>query len=647
MAKIRPRERRRINQSGKPDNDGGRAILYPARMFGPAIRGKALRRAGGAALTALCLAFAPVVARAGEARPMHGIAMLGEPALAADFDHLPYANPAARKGGVLTLGIQGTFDSLNPFNLKAGSTAQGLNGNVFQTLMARNYDEPFTLYGLIAQGIETSADRSRVTFHLDPRARFSDGSPVTSDDVRFTIDLLRAKGRPQNRVAYSLVKAIDTPDPLTISYDLSGADDRELPLILALMPVLSKAHTDVERFSETTLTPPVASGPYVIDRVEPGQRLILRRDPDYWAKDLPISRGLYNFDEIRIEYYRDANAIHEAFKAGLLDYREETNPTRWLNGFDFPAVRDGRVKKLMLPLGVPKGMQGFAFNTRRPIFADVRVREALGDMFDFEWINANLFGGLYHRTRSFFDESDLASTGRPADARERALLARWPGAVREDILEGKWAPPVSDGSGRDRDMARRAIALLKDAGYVIRSGVMTRAADGQALSFEIMVGDRAQERLAENFSTSLRRIGVEARVRLVDEVQYQRRRQKFDFDMMPGLWLASASPGNEQRTRWGSASANQEASFNLAGAHSPAIDGLIDALLAASTPEDFTAAARALDRTLLSGFYIVPLFHASDQWFAYSTKLAFPEHTARYAAPLFGPTLDTWWRKEP
>jgi peptide/nickel transport system substrate-binding protein len=268
-------------------------------------------------------------------------------------------------------------------------------------------------------------------------------------------------------------------------------------------------------------------------------------------------------------------------------------------------------------------------------------------MFDFEWINANLFGGLYHRTKSFFDESDLASTGRPADARERALLSRWPDAVRDDIMEGKWAPPVSDGSGRDRDMARHAITLLKQAGYEIRGTAMTRVADGERLSFEIMVGDRAQQRLAENFATSLGRIGVEARVRLVDEVQYQRRRQKFDFDMMPGLWLASASPGNEQRTRWGSASADQEASFNLAGARSPAIDALIDALLAAATPDDFNAAARALDRALLSGFYIVPLFHASDQWFAYSTKLAFPERAARFAAPLFGSTLDTWWRKDP
>ena len=577
----------------------------------------------------------------------HGIAMHGEPALPANFDHLPYANPDAPKGGRLVVGFQGTFDSLNPFNLKSGSTAQGLNVNVFQTLMARNFDEPFTLYGQIAQSIETDADRSHVTFHLDPRARFSDGTPITAQDVRFTFDLLRTKGRPQSRATYGTVKAVSVPDPQTISYDLTGTDDLELPLILALMPVLSQAHTNVERFNETSLEIPVGSGPYVITAIEPGQSLTLKRNPDYWAKDLPTSRGLFNFDEIRIEYFRDATSLYEAFKAVLIDYREETNPTRWRNGYEFPAIRDGRVKVEHAPLGIPKGMQGFAFNTRHDMFKDVRVREALGTMFDFEWINANLFGGLYTRTKSFFDDSELASTGRPASARERALLAPWAGAVRADILEGVWTPPRSDGSGRDRETARRALNLLKEAGYAISDGMLRDMKSGAPLAFEIMVGDRAQERLAVNYAGSLARIGVEARVRLVDEVQYQRRRQKFDFDMMMGNWLASASPGNEQRSRWGSASASQEASFNLSGAQSPAIDALIGKILSARSGEDFIAAVRAYDRVLLSGFYIVPLFHAPEQWFAYSAKLAHPARVARYAAPLFGATLDSWWRAAP
>ena len=585
--------------------------------------------------------------RAAAGEPAHGIAMHGAPALPQDFTHLPYANPDAPKRGRLVVGAQGAFDSLNPFNLKAGSTAQGLNGNIFQSLMARNLNEPFALYGQIARTIETNDDRSQVTFRLDPRARFSDGTQITAKDVRFTFDLLKTKGRPQYRSAFSLVRSLETPDDETVRYDLTGGDDLELPLILALMPVLSQKHTDVERFSETSLAIPVGSGPYVIAAMEPGQSLTLKRNPDYWAKDLPTSKGLYNFDEIRIEYFRDATALYEAFKAGLVDYRDETNPSRWRNGYDFPAIRDGRMKIERGALGLPKGLQGFAFNTRRAFFGDVRVREALGYMFDFEWVNANLFGGLYTRTKSFFDDSELASAGRPARTRERELLARWPGAVRNDILEGAWAPPVHDGTGRDRETARKALGLLGQAGYVVRDGALRNKSTGAPFSFEIMVGDRSQERLAMNFAGSLARIGVEVRVRLVDEVQYQRRRQKFDFDMMIGTWVASASPGNEQRSRWGSASADQEASFNLAGARSPAIDGLIGEMLAARSHEDFTATVRAYDRVLLSGFYVVPLFHASEQWFAYSAKLAHPSQTPRYAPHLFGFTLDAWWRAAP
>ena len=599
-------------------------------------------------LAGILLAF--FAATAGSAlagEQAHGIAMHGEPALPPDFAHLPYANPDAPKGGRLVIGAQGAFDSLNPFNLKAGSTAQGLNGNIFQALMARNLDEPFALYGQIAQTIETNADRSQVIFRLDPRARFSDGTPITAKDVRFTFDLLKSKGRPQYRSAFSLVKALETPDDLTVRYDLTGTGDLELPLILALMPVLSQKHTDVERFSETSLTIPVGSGPYVISAMEPGQSLTLKRNTDYWAKDLPTSKGLYNFDEIRIEYFRDATSLYEAFKAGLVDYRDETNPSRWRNGYDFPAIRDGRMKVERGALGLPKGLQGFAFNTRRSLFRDVRVREALGYMFDFEWINVNLFGGLYTRTKSFFDDSELSSIGRPASPRERELLARWPGAVRADIMEGEWTPPKHDGTGRDRDTASRALALLSQAGYAVRDGALRNKTTGAPFTFEIMVADRAQERLAVNFAGSLARIGVEARVRLVDEVQYQRRRQKFEFDMMMGTWVASASPGNEQRSRWGSSSADQEASFNLAGARSPAIDGLIADMLAARSHEDFITVVRAYDRVLLSGFYVAPLFHASEQWFAYSTRLAHPEQTPRYAPHLFGFTLDSWWRKAP
>jgi len=603
-------------------------------------------RAGGAnAVSAVSALAEPAKGIAVHGIAVHGIAMHGAPALPPDFDHFPYAEPSASRGGRLRVGLAGTFDSLNPFNLKSGSAAQGLVGNIFQTLMARSQDEPFTLYGLIALSIETNADRSLVTFRLDPRARFSDGKPLTAADVLFTFDLLKAKGRPQQRIAYNLVKSIEAPDARTVRFDLTGVNDRELPLILAIMPVLPKHATDVERFSDATLAIPVGSGPYRIEEAKAGARVVLKRDPEYWGADLPSQRGMYNFDEIDIDYFRDGNALFEAFKAGLVDYREETNTTRWATGYDFPALRDGRVVTETLKNDNPKGMEGFAFNLRRDVFRDIRLREALGMMFDFEWINANLYSGLYTRTKSFFDESELSSSGRPASAAERVLLAPFPGAVRDDIMEGRWRPPVNDATGRDREMAKRALAMLAAAGYQIVDGALTK--NGVPVSFEIMVKDRNQERLALNYASSLGRIGVDARVRLVDEVQYQRRRQKFDFDMMIGQWLASASPGNEQRMRWGSASATQEASFNLAGASSPAIDALIAALLAAKSHEDFVTAVRAYDRVLLSGFYIVPLYHASGQWIAHSTDIARPARTPRYAAPIFGPTLETWWRAKP
>jgi peptide/nickel transport system substrate-binding protein len=602
-------------------------------------------RAAMLALPLALLGLAPAVGGDAPAdsalQRTHGFAMHGAPALPADFDHFPYADPAAKKGGRLRVGLPGTFDSLNPFNLKSGSAAQGLVNNVFQPLMARSQDEPFTLYPLVAQSIDVDPARTRIVFHLDPRARFSDGKPLTADDVLFSFNLLKTKGRPQQRIAYNLVRAIDAPDPHTVRIDITGVGDRELPLILAIMPVLPKHATDVARFADATLARPIGSGPYVIADARAGDRLLLRRDPDYWGKDLPSQRGFFNFDEIDIQYYRDGNSLFEAFKAGLLDYRDETSTTRWSTGYDFPAARDGRILRETLKNETPKGLEGFVFNTRRPLFRDIRLREALGLMFDFEWVNANLYSGLYSRTKSFFDDSELSSSGRPADARERALLAPFPDAVRADILEGRWRPPVSDGTGRDREMAKRALALLADAGYRVEEGRLAK--DGETVSFEIMVKDRAQERLALNYASTLQRIGVDVRVRLVDEVQYQRRRQKFDFDMMIGQWLASASPGNEQRMRWGSASANQEASFNLAGAASPAIDAMIAALLAAGSHEDFVAAVRAFDRVLLSGFYVVPLFHAPGQWLAHSRDIVHPPRPPRYSAPMFSPTLDAWW----
>jgi peptide/nickel transport system substrate-binding protein len=572
----------------------------------------------------------------------YAIAMHGRPTLPENFTHLPYANPDAPKGGRLVIGFEGTFDSLNPFNLKAGSTAQGLNTNVFQTLMARSQDEPFTLYGQIARTIETDADRTYAIFRLDPRARFSDGTPITSADVLFSFELLRDKGRPQQREAFSLVKHVEAPDAETIRFDFPGLDDREMPLTLALMPVLPRHDVDVAAFDQATLVPPIGSGPYRIAEVDAGRRMVLRRNKNYWAQDLPIDRGMFNFDEIEIDYYRDANALFEAFRAGLVDFRSETSPLRWTTGYNFPRLNNHQVFRASLPVGGPKGMEGFVFNLRRPLFDDIRVREALGMMFDFEWINANLYDGLYTRTKSFFDDSELASTGRPASAAERALLAPFPGAVRADIMEGRWAPPKTDGTGHDRIWAKRALDLLMAAGYRLDGETLKK--DGAPLQFEILVQTLAQERLALAYAASLARIGVQTKVRAVDEVQYQRRRQTFDFDVMMGTWLASPSPGNEQRGRWGSAAANQQGSYNLAGVKSAAIDAMIAALLAARTEEEFITAVRAYDRVLLSGFYIVPLFHAHDEWIAASADLGRPDALPALGAPV-GSTLETWWRK--
>jgi peptide/nickel transport system substrate-binding protein len=601
--------------------------------------GRTIRSAFLAALGAAIMGAPAPAGVAGP--PMGAIAMHGEPALPPDFDHLPYVNPEAPKGGRLDLAYLGAFDSLNPYNVKALSTAQGLIGNVYQSLMARSADEPFTLYGLIAKSVETNAARDRVIFHLDPAARFSDGTPITSADVVFTFNLLKAKGRPQQRAAFSLVKAIDAPDDWTVRYDLSGANDRELPLTLAIMPVLSPAHTDAEHFEDQTLQIPVGSGPYRVTEVKPGERLVLERDPNYWAKDLPISRGLYNFDSIRIDYYRDGTAMFEAFKAGLIDYRVEDDTTRWRAEYDFPAAKDGRIVRDGIASRLPKGVSGFAFNTRRPQFADIRLREALASMFDFEWINANLFGGAYKRSEGFFDDSELSSIGRPASERERGLLAPFPGVVRDDVMEGRWRAPVSDGSGRDRTIARNAIDELGRAGYTLRDGRLVDA-HGAPLAFEILVKNRDEERLALAYARNLARIGVAASVRLVDEVQFQRRRTSFDFDVMIGTWTASPSPGNEQRGRWSSAAANAEGAYNIGGVASPAIDAMIAAILAAESNEDFVAAVRALDRLLISGFYIAPLYYAPEQWIAYSTKLGRPEKT-----PLFGVELSAWWRREP
>jgi peptide/nickel transport system substrate-binding protein len=585
---------------------------------------------------ALAAAVATRPARA-DAVVSHAIAMHGKPAWGPNFDHPNYADPAAPKGGALVQGVLGTFDCLNPFIVK-GLPAANIRSYVVESLLARGYDEPFTLYGLIADSVETDAARTEVTFTINKAARFSDGKPITPDDVILSWALLRDKGRPNFRIYYAKAVKAEIVGERGVRFDLAGSDDRELPLIIALMPVLAKHATDPDTFEDTSFVAPLGSGPYTVTAVRPGDSVTFTRDKNYWGRDLPINRGLWNFDTIRYTYYRDGNTHFEAFKKGLYDVRSETDPGRWQTAYNFPALRDGRVVKEEFPYGLPKGMQGLVFNTRRPAFSDIRVREAILHLFDFEWINHTYFFDLYERTASYFDGCDLSAHGRPATPRERELLAAFPGAVRADVMEGKWSPPVSDGSGRDRNNLRRALALFGQAGYVLRGTTLTQQGSGAPLTFEILTTTRDQERAALAFVRSLKRAGIDALVRSVDATQFERRRIAFDFDMMDYHWEQSLSPGNEQNFYWGSAAADQQGSRNYMGVKSKAIDAMIAALLNARTQEAFVAAVRALDRVLLSGFYVVPLYHLPVQWVARWKRIKHPQRTA-----LFGYLPETWW----
>ncbi len=590
-------------------------------------------------LRALALTLAIAAAgRVAAGEPQHAIAMHGEPALKPGFTAFPYVDPDAPKGGLLVQGVLGTFDSLNPLIVK-GVPGVSLRGYVIESLLARGYDEPFTLYGLLAETVETDAARSYVTFRLDPRARFSDGTPITADDVIFSWRLLRNHGRPNYRSYYVKVAKAETLDARTVRFDLAGSDDRELPLILGLMPVLPRHAIKEDTFEETTLKPIVGSGPYTIAEVDAGRSVTLRRNPNYWGRDLAVNRGLWNFDTLRFDYYRDINAQLEAFRRGLFDVRVETDPARWQTDYDFAAVRDHRVIKDALPSGLPKGTYAFVFNTRRPVFADARVREAITMLFDFEWINKNFYYGQYRRSASYFADSELSAYRRPADARERALLAPFSDSVRPDILDGTWALAVSDGSGRDRTVLRRALTLFAAAGYRLEGTELRNGATGRRLDFEILVTDRDQERLALAFAQNLKLAGITVRIRMVDAVQYDQRRITFDFDMIQYRWEQSLSPGNEQGFYWSSEAADQPGTRNYMGVRSKAIDAMIAALLKATAREDFVAAVRALDRVLMSGSYVVPLFYLPEQWVARWAYIRRPDRTS-----LSGYLPETWWR---
>lgn len=572
-----------------------------------------------------------------EAAPVRAIALHGKPLFADDFTAFPYANPSAPKGGKLTLGVLGSYENVNPL-IVGGTPASGIREFVVESLMARSLDEPFTLYGLLAQTIDVADDGKSVTFALNPAARFSDGRPVTPDDVLNSFQLLKEKGRPNHRTYFAKVTKAEKVGDGSVRFTFDDATDRELPLILGVMPVFAAHATTPEDFAAASMTPLTGSGPYTVSKIDAGRSITFHRNPDYWGKDLPVNRGRFNFDDIRFDYYRDASAMFEAFKSGTIDLRLEEDPGRWATGYDIPAVRDGRIIKAESDIGLPAGMTALVFNTRRSFFADPRVRRALMTLFDFEWCNRTLYNGLYKRTESYFERSYLASPGHAADAYERNLLAPFPDAVRPEILAGTYRFPQSDGSGQDRPNQRVAFALLKEAGMVLKDGRMVDGKTGQPLSFEILANSSAQEALLLSYARSLAPLGITVRVRVVDSAQYQARLTEFDYDMIQNTWQSSLSPGNEQLFRWSAKTANAKGSFNFAGVKNPAADAMIDAMLAATTEQDFISSVRALDRVLLSGDYVVPLFYTPRQWVPYWARLKHPEKT-----PLFGYAVDTWW----
>ncbi|MGI9351148.1 MAG: extracellular solute-binding protein, partial [Rhizobiaceae bacterium] len=560
---------------------------------------------------AALLSLAPLGALA---EPVHAIAMHGEPALPADFEHFSYVNPNAPKGGKITYGVLGTFDSVNPFILKSmrtnarGSWDHQFGHLVFESLLFRSRDEPFTMYGLLAEKVEWPQDRKWIEFTLNPDAKWSDGVPLTVEDVIFTYELMTDKGRPPYNSRMKKIERIEKTGERKVKFTFNDLADREFPMIISLSPVLPKHAIEKENFDQSTLAPMIGSGPYFMDNIVPGKSITYKRNKDYWAKDLPSRVGFSNFDEVVVEYYRNSNTQFEAFKKGLFDVFPENDPAAWRRNFNFPAVVDGDVVKEEFKTGTPAKMLGFVFNTRKIKFSSPDVRDALAMLFDFEWANRNLFFDAYKRTVSFWHGSELSSYGIPASAEELALLKPYLEQVKPSVLEGIYAPPVSDGSGRDRKILRKAFGKLKKAGFA-RKGSDLVDSEGRVLQFEILTRSERQEKLAIAYKRSLEKLGIRVDIRTVDDAQYQRRVQNYEYDMIIQTYTASLSPGIEQIWRWGSRSTDVPGTFNFAGANDPALDALIDKLLQAKTRQEFITAVRAYDRFLISGDYLVPLFH--------------------------------------
>ena len=584
------------------------------------------------AITALAFGMS-ASAVAGER--VHGLALHGDLKYGPDFEHFDYANPKALKGGHVRLATIGTFDSLNPFILR-GRAASGLRA-VFDTLTVNAEDEPFSVYGLVAESIEVAPDNSWVIYRLRPEARFHDGEPMTASDVIFTFRTLRERGHPSYRSYYALVEDAEALDAHTVRFNFKVADNPELPLIMGQLPVLPEHYWAEREFDRTTLEPPLGSGPYRIAEVNPGRSITYERVEDYWGGGLPVRKGRYNFDRLRYDYYRDATVALEAFRAGEYDLRQENVARQWATGYDGSALREGRIVMEEIPHNQPQGMQGFAMNTRTPVFADREVRRAMALAFDYEWTNRVMFHDAYTRSNSYFSNSDLAAEGPPTAA-ERAILEPYREQLPPEVLGEAYQPPVTSGTGHPRKNLKKALDILTNAGWELRDGVLHHEETGQPLAFEILLVNPSFERVALPYVRNLKRIGVQARVRTVDTTQYIYRLDHRQFDMTVVVLPQSPSPGNEQRDYWHSESADVPGSRNIMGVRDPVVDDLVDQLVRASDRKELVNITRALDRVLLHGHYVVPNWHVREFRVAYWDKFGRPE-----VAPDYDLGFDAWW----
>jgi len=572
-----------------------------------------------------------------QAAPQHAITLYNEaPKYPADFKHFDYVNPDAPKGGILRSAGFGGFDSLNPF-ISKGVPADDI-GLIYDTLARQGLDEPFTEYGLIAGKIEKAPDNSWVRFYLRPEAKFNDGHPVRADDVVFSFDTLIKDGSPLYRSYYADVDQVVAENPLTVLFKFKHTNNRELPLIIGQLPVLPKHWWATRDFSKGNLEVPLGSGPYKVVEVKPGRSVRYERVKDYWGKDLPVNKGFYNFDKLSTDYYRDNTVALEALKAGAFDFWQEMAAKNWATAYDVPAVREGRLIKEEIPNGNPQGMQGFIFNLRKPMFQDVRVRQALSLLLDFEWTNKQLFFGMYTRTKSYFDNSDMGSRGLPSEA-ELKILDPLRDKLPASLFTDEFKLPVTDGSGIIREQQRKAFQLLKDAGWKIVGDKMVDT-EGKPVTIEFLLAQTEFERVLLPFKRNLADIGINLEIRRVDVSQYITRRRSRDYDMIVGSFPQSSSPGNEQRDYWTSSAADRPGSYNLIGLKDPAVDTLVDGLINADSRQSLIDHTRALDRALLWGYYVIPNWHIKTWRLAYWDHLGHPDKT-----PLYDIGTMTWWVK--